>query len=152
MDKPEHIKSFYDLFTDLSNGYDDIYKYLSNKSKSSSFHTEIYELEKRKSKLILESRKGGDNWEDILNKTSDNNFLVGWVGFLLDFSKNEDKEDFDKFTKYTNLTIEIIYKIIKEDGFLNLFQRTLLIFEDYGFYYTNYYYGNIPQTNIYRDR
>ena len=152
LDKPEHIKSFYDLFTDLSNGYDDIYKYLSNKSKSSSFHTEIYELEKRKSKLILESRKGGDNWEDILNKTSDNNFLVGWVGFLLDFSKNEDKEDFDKFTKYTNLTIEIIYKIIKEDGFLNLFQRTLLIFEDYGFYYTNYYYGNIPQTNIYRDR
>ncbi|KLI41530.1 hypothetical protein SZ52_08080 [Brachyspira hyodysenteriae] len=152
LDKPELIKSFYDLFADLSNGYDDIYKYLDSKSKSSSFHTEIYELERRKSKLILESRDGGNNWEDILNKTSDNNFLVGWIGFLLDFSKNGDKEDFNKFIKYTNLTIEIIDKIIKENGFLNLFQRALLIFEDYGFYYTNYYYGNIPQTNIYRDR
>ncbi|MEI0526112.1 DUF262 domain-containing protein [Brachyspira murdochii] len=152
LDKPEHIKSFYDLFADLSNGYNDIYKYLSCKSKLSSFHTEIYELEIKKSKLILESRYGGDNWEDILNKTSDNNFLVGWVGFLLDFSKKNKKEDFDKFTKYTNLTIEIIDKIIKKDGFLNLFQRALLVFADYGFNSTNYYYGNIPQINVYRDR
>lgn len=151
LDKPEHIKSFYDLFADLSNGYDDIYKYLSAKPKSSSFHTEIYELERRKSKLILESREGGDNWEDILNKTSDNNFLVGWVGFLLDFSKKKEKEDFDKFTKYTNLTIEIIDKIAG-NSFLNLFQRALLIFEDYGFYSTNYYYGNVPQISVYRDR
>lgn len=89
MDKPEHIKSFYDLFDDLSNGYNNIYKYLSSKSNSSSFHTEIYELEKRKSKLILESRNGGNNWENILNKTSDNYFLVGWIGFLLDFSKKK---------------------------------------------------------------
>ncbi|ADG71442.1 DUF262 domain-containing protein [Brachyspira murdochii] len=154
LDKPEHIKSFYDLFADLSNGYSDIYKYLSCKSKLSSFHTEIYELEIKKAKLILESRYGGDNWEDILNKTSDNNFLVGWVGFLLDFSKKNNKEDFDKFTKYTNLTIEIIDRIIKQDGFLNLFQRALLIFGDYGFYSRNYYYyyGNIPQVSVYRDR
>ncbi|WP_300716173.1 hypothetical protein, partial [uncultured Brachyspira sp.] len=154
LDKPEHIKSFYDLFADLSNGHDDIYNYLSSKSKPSSFHTEIYELEIRKSKLILESRNGGDNWEDILNKTSDNSFLVGWIGFLLDFSKknNNNNKDFDKFIKYANLTIEIIDKIIKEDGFLNLFQRALLIFKDYGFYSTNYYYGNVPQVSVYRDR
>lgn len=152
LDKPEHIESFYDLFADLSNGYDDIYKYLSNKSKSSSFHTEIYELEKRKSKLILESRSGGNNWEEILNKTSDNNILVGWIGFLLDFSVKNNIEDFDTFKNYTNITIEIIDKIIKKEGFLRLFQRALLIFGDYGFYSTNYYYGNIPQISVYRDR
>ncbi|WP_157142626.1 DUF262 domain-containing protein [Brachyspira pilosicoli] len=154
LDKPEHIRSFYDLFSDLSEGYNGIYEYLANKSKLSDFHKEIYELEKRKSKLILESRSGGDNWEDILNKTSDNDFFVGWVGFLLDFSKNKDKEDFDKFTQYTNLIIEIIDKIIKQDGFFNLFQRALLIFADYGFYSRNYYYyyGNIPQISVYRDR
>ena len=150
MDEDEHVKGFFELFNRLSDGYDNIYKYLSEDKKGTKFHTEIYKLEKRKSKLILKNRENKDSkekWEEILNKTSDNDFLVGWVNFLLDFSN----DNFNKFKEYTELTINIIGKL-NNDKFLNLFQRALLTFGDYGFYSTNYFYGNKPQINIFRDR
>lgn len=150
LDKNEHVKGFFELFNRLSNGYDNIYKYLSEDKKGTKFHTEIYKLEKRKSKLILKNRENKDSkekWEEILNKTSDNDFLVGWVNFLLDFSN----DNFNEFKEYTELTISIV-KELNNDKFLNLFQRALLTFGDYGFYSTNYFYGNKPQINIFRDR
>lgn len=150
LDKNEHVKGFFELFNRLSDGYDNIYKYLSEDKKGTKFHTEIYKLEKRKAKLILKNRENKDSkekWEEILNKTSDNDFLVGWVNFLLDFSN----DNFNEFKEYTELTISIV-KELNNDKFLNLFQRALLTFGDYGFYSTNYYYGNKPQINIFRDR
>lgn len=156
LDKNEHVKGFFELFNKLSEGYNeynDIYKYLSEDNKKApNFHTEFYKLEKEKAKLIIKSRenknsKNKENWEEILNQTSDNDFLVGWVDFLLDFSN----KNFDKFKKYAELTIDITDKLINEQ-FLNLFQRALLTFGDYGFDATNYFYGNIPQKNIFRDR
>lgn len=150
LDKNEHVKGFFELFNRLSDGYDNIYKYLSEDKKGTKFHTEIYKLEKRKSKLILKNRENKDSkekWEEILNKTSDNDFLVGWVDFLLDFSN----DNFNEFKEYTELTISIV-KELNNDKFLNLFQRALLTFGDYGFYSTNYFYGNKPQINIFRDR
>ena len=150
VDEYFHIKKFFDLFNKLSDGYNDIYEYLSKDKKGSEFHTEIYKLEKRKAKLILKNRENKDSkekWEEILNKTSDNDFLVGWVNFLLDFSN----DNFNEFKEYAELTIDIIGKL-NNDEFLNLFQRALLTFGDYGFYSTNYYYGNKPQINIFRDR
>ena len=150
LDKNEHVKGFFELFNRLSDGYDNIYKYLSGDKKGTKFHTEIYKLEKRKAKLILKNRENKDSkekWEEILNKTSDNDFLVGWVNFLLDFSN----DNFNEFKEYTELTISIV-KELNNDKFLNLFQRALLTFGDYGFYSTNYFYGNKPQINIFRDR
>lgn len=150
LDKNEHVKGFFELFNRLSDGYDNIYKYLSEDKKGTKFHTEIYKLEKRKAELILKNRENKDSkesWEELLNKTSDNNFLVGWVDFLLDFSN----DNFNEFKEYTELTISIV-KELNNDKFLNLFQRALLTFGDYGFYSTNYYYGNKPQINIFRDR
>ena len=150
LDKNEHVKGFFELFNRLSDGYDNIYKYLSENKKGTKFHTEIYKLEKRKAELILKNRENKDSkekWEEILNKTSDNDFLVGWVNFLLDFSN----DNFNKFKEYAELTIDIIGKL-NNDEFLNLFQRALLTFGDYGFYSTNYYYGNKLQINIFRDR
>ena len=150
LDKNEHVKGFFELFNRLSDGYDNIYKYLSEDKKGTKFHTEIYKLEKRKAKLILKNRDNKDSkekWEEILNKTSDNDFLVGWVNFLLDFSN----DNFNEFKEYTELTISIVEKL-NNDKFLNLFQRALLTFGDYGFYSTNYFYGNKPQINIFRDR
>lgn len=150
LDKNEHVKGFFELFNRLSDGYDNIYKYLSENKKGTKFHTEIYKLEKRKAELILKNRENKDSkesWEELLNKTSDNNFLVGWVDFLLDFSN----DNFNEFKEYTELTISIV-KELNNDKFLNLFQRALLTFGDYGFYSTNYYYGNKPQINIFRDR
>ena len=67
----------------------------------------LYKLEQRKAKLILDGRESGNDWESILNKTSDDNFLVGWVDFLLDFSN----DNFEYFNKYLSLTMEIIEKI-----------------------------------------
>ncbi len=58
---------------------------------------------------------------------------------------------FNEFKEYAELAIDIIGKL-NYDEFLNLFQRALLTFGDYGFYSTNYYYGNKPQINIFRDR
>lgn len=148
LDKNEHVKNFFELFNKLSNGYDNIYNYLSNDKKGSNFHSEIYKLEKRKSKLILKNRENiKENWEEILNKTSDNNFLVGWVDFLFDFSN----DNFNKFNEYVELTVNITDKL-NDNKFLNLFQRALLTFGDYSFYATNYYYGNAPQINNFRDR
>lgn len=150
LDKNEHIKGFFELFNKLSNGYNNIYKYLSEDNKGAKFHTEIYKLEKRKAKLILKNRENKDSkekWEEILNITSDNDFLAGWVNFLLDFSN----DNFNKFKEYSELTIDIIDKL-NDYEFLNLFQRALLTFGDYGFEATNYFYGNKPQINTFRDR
>lgn len=154
-DKNDQVKNFFELSNNrLSEGYNDIYKYLSEDNKKApNFHTEIYKLEKQKAELIVKSRENKnskdnkENWEEILNNTSDNDFLVGWVDFLLYFSDN----NFDKFKKYAELTIYITNKL-KDTEFLNLFQRALLTFGDYGFVSTNYFYGNIPQKNIFRDR
>lgn len=149
----KEVKNFFELSNNrLSEGYNDIYKYLSEDNKKAlNFHTEFYKLEKEKAKLIIKSRenknsKNKENWEEILNKTSDNDFLVGWVNFLLDFSN----KNFDKFKKYAELTIDITDKL-NDTEFLNLFQRALLTFGDYGFHgfkTANYFYGNIPQINI----
>lgn len=154
LDKNEHIKGFFELFNKLSEGYNDIYKYLSeDNNKAPNFQTEMYKLEKTKAELIIKSREtknykdNKENWEEILNKTSDNNFLVGWVDFLLDFSNKK----FEKFKEYAELTIDITVKL-NDNQFLNLFQRALLTFGDYGFKATNYFYGNKPQINIFRDR
>lgn len=154
LDKNEHVKGFFELFNKLSEGYNDIYKYLSEDNKTApNFHTEMYKLEKQKAELIVKSREtknskdNKENWEEILNKTSDNDFLVGWVDFLFDFSQ----KNFDKFKKYAELTINITDKL-NNNEFLKLFQRALLRFGDYGFEATNYFYGNKPQKNIFRDR
>ena len=147
IDKPSYIKNFFDLFESISDGYKNIYEYLINDQKMITFHKEMYKLEQRKAKLILDGRKSGDDWESVLNKTSDGNFLVGWIDFLLDFSN----DNFEYFNKYLSLTIEIIDKI-NDLNFLNLFQSALLVFKDYGFSMTHLYYGNIPKINIFRDR
>lgn len=147
IDKASSIKNFFDLFESISDGYKNIYEYLINDQKVITFHKEMYKLEQRKAKLILDGRESGNDWESILNKTSDDNFLVGWVDFLLDFSN----DNFEYFNKYLSLTMEIIEKI-NSLNFLNLFQSALLVFKDYGFSMTHLYYGNIPKINIFRDR
>lgn len=162
----EHISSFFKLFKHLSQGYNNIYQFLRDNS-TYSFHSNIYGLEVRKAELILNSRNGGENWEDILNKTSDHKILKGWVDFLLDFSddnfiyekynegsKNFKKPNLKKFIEYALLTIQILDKIDKNKNLkenLTLFQRAFLCIGDFSFYTTNWFYGNSP-TDIFRDR
>ncbi len=186
LDMPnEHIIAFFNLLKTLSKGYKNIYEFLAQ-NPTHSFHSNIYALEVRKAKLILQSRKGGDKWEKILNATSNHNILRGWVDYLLDFSDEKFKyqswwdyvrfnkileesgeenildynnpksnPNFEKFSKYANLTMQIFDEIQKDkeqnNDFLPLFQRAFLSIGNFGFLYTNYFYGNYCG-EIYRDR
>lgn len=164
LDKPEeHIPQFFKLFKHLSQGHSNVYQFLADKPIY-SFHSNIYALEVRKANLILASRKGGENWEDILNKTSDHKILKGWVDFLLDFSdenfvyeqynkdnkKALDKPNLKNFTEYADLTMRILDKEFLNKN-LTLFQRAFLCIGDFSFYATNWFYGNSP-TDIFRDK
>lgn len=171
-DNISFVNVFFDRFKELAKGSDDIYRFLCENKFDDT--TNMLDLEIKKARLIIDFRDGRieDNWEEIFNQTSDDEVLVGRVDFLLDFSdekfKYESYEDweleidelpkskyqnpnFKKFDKYAKLTMQILDK----ESFLNtnlaLFQRAFLSVGNYGFLYTNYFYGNVP-TNIYRDR
>ncbi len=156
LDNPdEHISAFFNLFKTLSKGYKNIYEFLTQ-NHTHSFHSNMYALESRKAKLILQSRNGGDKWEEILNKTSNHHILMGWVDYLLDFSCGDlcENPSFDKFYKYAELTMNILDEIQnnkEKNDFLPLFQRAFLSIGDYGFWATNYFYGNYCG-EIFRDR
>lgn len=173
LDSESYIKSFYNLFEYLSKGSKNIYEYLVEHPYYETF-SNMYNLEVKKARLILESRNGGKNWEEIINKTSDHNILIGWCDFLLDFCDDkfelnsyensnfyEKKQSFyiskyknpnlEKFTDYANLTMQILDKKFLNSDNLPIFQRALMGVGNYGFYAKNYFYGNYPNEN-YRDR
>ncbi|MWV62634.1 DUF262 domain-containing protein [Helicobacter saguini] len=167
-DANSHIPKFVELFKQLSKE-NDVYKFLSE-NPTYAFHKNIYELESRKAKLILKSRENNDKYEEILNKTSDNPYLIGWIDFLLDFSdfefeykkynskKNKEKYEnpnLEKFTQYANLTMQIIDFCKEKENDknnLSLFHRSFLSIGNYGFYATNFFYGNNFSSTIFRDR
>ena len=186
LDNPSDVASFVVLFGFLAQtGKGSVYEIMRNLERpidnpSNPFHKNVYPLEVRKAKLIVESRQGGKPWEGVLSETSKNPFLIGWVDFLLDFSdesfegyKDEQEEygnpDFDRFKRYAALTMGIL-----SDEFLGkggkqgeesekdeedkkkrlnlvLFQRAWLSIEDYGFCSTHWFYGN-RQKGVYRNR
>ena len=173
LDSPDNIKSFYQLFKHLSQGHSNIYQFLVD-NPTHSFHSNIYHLEVRKAKLILASRQGGENWEEILNQTSEHKVLKGWVDFLLDFSDEEfvyksysnnknyrqgqygftslyESPNLEKFKQYTTTTMQILDKEQFLSDNLTFFQRAFLCIGDFSFYSTNWFYGNSP-TDIFRDR
>lgn len=162
LDNPEDHIPFFKLFKHLSQEYENIYQFLID-NPTYEFHKNIYTLEVKKAKLILDSREGGENWEKILNKTSEHKILKGWVDFLLDFS--DEKFDFKsyekqselkqpnlhKFQQYADITMQILDKEGFLDKNLTLFQRAFLCIGHFGFYNRNYFYGNSPYDNF-RDR
>lgn len=173
LDSLDNIKSFYQLFKHLSQGHQNIYQFLVD-NPTHSFHSNIYHLEVRKSKLILDSREGGENWEAILNETSEHKILKGWVDFLLDFSdekfvyesysnnKNYRKGQYgftslykspnlEKFKQYSTATMQTLDKEQFLNDNLTLFQRAFLCIGNFSFYSTNWFYGNSP-ADIFRDR
>ncbi|WP_289188994.1 DUF262 domain-containing protein, partial [Helicobacter japonicus] len=174
LDKPEeHIPQFFRLFKHLSQGHQNIYQFLVD-NPTHSFHSNIYHLEVRKAKLILASREGGENWEEILNQTSEHKVLKGWVDFLLDFSDEEfvyksysnnknyrkgqygftslyESPNLEKFKLYATTTMQILDKEQFLSNNLTFFQRAFLCIGDFSFYSTNWFYGNSP-ADIFRDR
>ena len=165
----EDVIQLFELFRNISKGSDDVYRFLITHPES-DIHSQIYALEVRKARLIL----GSKEWESILNKLSDNPILVGRVDFLLDFSDeyyvyksyasstfyDGKKDEKNVKSKYCNPNIEIFNQyaelllLFLNKNFLEhhliLFQRAFLVFGNYGFYATNYFYGNVPH-KMYRD-
>ena len=174
-DNINFVNVFFDRFKELAKGSDDIYRFLCESEIDST--NDMLDLEIKKARLIIDFRDGRieDNWEEIFNQTSDDEVLVGRVDFLLDFSDEKFKYEsyennpfysetrygfkskyqnpnFKEFYKYAKLTMRILDK----ERFLNtnlaLFQRAFLSVGDYGFWATNYFYGNVPKGIYYRDR
>lgn len=174
LDRAIDVPMFFRIFKELAKGSDDIYRFLCDyKPQTPSI---MLDLEIKKARLIIDFRDGRieDNWEEILDRTSDDEVLVGRVDFLLDFSDEKFKYEsyennpfyseteysskskyqnpnFQRFCKYANLTMQILDKERFLNANLALFQRAFLSVGNYGFYATNYFYGNVP-VDIYRDR
>lgn len=109
------------LIKEISEGCIDIYKYLTQNDIQSKFAGEQIKEEKLKAELIVENNL----WKEFIFKAENDNFLKGEINFLLEFSKDNEQYNFDKF------------KIISEN-FLELFQnrddllrRALMTKEDY---------------------
>ena len=179
LDNSSDVASFVGLFGFLAQtGKGSVYEIMRDverpiDSPSNPFHKNVYPLEVRKAKLIVESRQGGKPWEGVLSETSKNPFLIGWVDFLLDFSdesfegyKDKQEEygnpDFDRFKRYVALTMGILSDEFlgkeseeeedkKKKKNLTLFQRAWLSIGDYGFCSTHWFYGN-RQKGVYRNR
>lgn len=141
LDNPdEHISAFFNLFKTLSKGCKNIYEFLAQ-NPTYSFHSNMYALESRKAKLILQSRNGGDKWEEILNKTSNHRILRGWVDYLLDFSDEKFKYkswdsyvSYDEYDEYCDEEYACSYNNPKENPNFNKFFRyaslTMQIFDE----------------------
>lgn len=133
--------------------YNDFYQYIAHQeSKDKIMGCEIL-----KAKLILESRNGGDAWEDTLKRFSDDPFYIGWVDFIINYSYIDGRYNYTQFDKYAKLCLKLSQYIFCNDDKINfrmlqLFLRAMMSIGDYGFYSTNWFYGNIIRLNIFRDR
>lgn len=168
LDKPHHLVSFFELFRFLSGcvEHDSVYDFMASVPYKSKFHTEIYGLEACKAELILRGRydpDGKNNWEGVLDRTSNHPLLLGRIDHLLNFSspsfkdhepyKNKEYSSFDleRFQQYVRLSMQILdASFLKEN--LALLQRAWFSVGDYGLYSTNWFYGNCPSAVGFRDR
>ncbi|WP_104683392.1 DUF262 domain-containing protein [Helicobacter felis] len=144
------LEGFFGLFQAIAKGVackEGFYAFLAN-TKKQTFHG-LFGLEQRKAQLICSDGA----WENILDRTSNHAYLVGYVGFLLEFSKIDGQENLQKFTDYATLTMEILDKFFINDAYpLSLFQRALLCFGDYSITSTNQFFGNRYGTGMFRHR
>ncbi|WP_104687243.1 GmrSD restriction endonuclease domain-containing protein [Helicobacter felis] len=144
------LRGFAGLFQAIAKGVthkEGFHAFLAEAPKH-NFYT-LFGLEQRKAQLICNNGA----WENILDCTSNHPYLVGYVGFLLEFSKIEGRENLQKFTDYVMLTMEILDKFFINDAYpLSLFQRALLCFGDYSITSTNQFFGNRYGTGMFRHR
>ncbi|WP_104707365.1 DUF262 domain-containing protein [Helicobacter ailurogastricus] len=150
LDNNADLCGFFGLFQAIAKGVahsEGFYTFLAN-TKKQTFHG-LFGLEQRKAQLICSDGA----WEDILDKTSGHAYLVGYVGFLLEFSKIDGQENLQKFTDYAMLTMEILDKFFISGAYpLSLFQRVLLCFGDYSIKSTNQFFGNRSNMGMFRYR
>jgi hypothetical protein len=112
---------------DLSSNIDDLYEYLSRpEAKMESFLQKQSEEEKIKATLILQDK----NWETEIYDIEKHNYFAGQIGFILEFSKIDEKYDLELFKNYSAMLRKLFSNEFKDNKNC-LFQRALLTFGDY---------------------
>jgi hypothetical protein len=133
------------LISELSEGCEDIYLYLSTKERfSSQFAKEQVDEEKIKAKLIAKDIRN----KQIVFDAEDNDLLMGRINFVLDctdFDSNVDNFNSDLFDKVQ----KVINKYFKrETNVTNDLRRALLTievggqYEYYNYWWSYWYAGN----------
>ena len=121
---PETFDGVINLIKELSEGCDDIYRFLSTKSIKSTFAKEQVEEEKLKAKLIIQDNA----YKDVLFSTEDTNFCQGRIDFALyciDYDKTQDNFKSEELAKIQNVIKEYL-----EDEITNDFRRGMLTISD----------------------
>jgi len=136
---PQTFDGVVNLISELSEGCENIYHYLSTKEKfSSQFAKEQVDEEKIKAKLIAKNI----NNKQIIFDAEDNELLMGRINFVLyctNFDSNIDNFNSDLFDKVQGI-INKHFK--KETNITNDLRRALLTIEVDGKYeYYNYWWS-----------
>jgi len=107
----------------LSQNISNIYTYVSSSSDTIKYFSKLQrEEESLKAKLILDD----EDWQNLLVKIERHSYFDGQVGFILQYSKNED-DDYDK-SLFEDYSIKLS-KLFSDEFSENhdfLFQRALL--------------------------
>ncbi len=109
------------LINEISSGCTDIYKFLNESSIKSGFASSQLQEEILKAKLIKQDRI----WANQIFKVEDDSFLKGEIRLLLEFSKNDNIFDYEKFK---DLSDEFILLFTSKDDLLRI---ALLTQDDY---------------------
>ena len=142
---PQTFDGVVNLISELSEGCENIYHYLSTKEKfSSQFAKEQVDEEKIKAKLITKDL----NNKQIIFNAEDNDLLMGRIDFALycaDFDSNIDNFNSDLFDKVQKI-INKHFK--KETSVTNDLRRALLTievneqYEYYNYWWSYWYVGD----------
>lgn len=126
---PEEFYKAIRAIKDLTSNISDIYEYLSSsESKVSGFLQNQFEEEKIKAKLILDDKSNG--WLKAITDIENETYFDGQIGFVLRFSKVNDKYDYQKFIQYSG-KLKRLFSSEFQDNFDCLFQKALLTFGNY---------------------
>ena len=109
------------LIKEISDGCQDIYKYIAENEIKSGFAKNQMNEEKIKANLVQNDK----NWKSLIFKAEDDIFLKGEIKFLLDFSIISDKYNIQKFTSISDKFLLLFES--KDD----LLRKALLTQDDY---------------------
>lgn len=109
----------------LSQNIKDIYNFIANtQNKIDFFDKEQRKEESIKADLILNN--SNNNWKDEIIKAENHWYLNGQIGFLLEYSKQNNFHNIDKFKKYRDIFIAL-WDFAKDnrDNQIKLYQALL---------------------------
>jgi len=120
---PVNYKDAIRSINELSKNISDIYTFVSSSSDTIKYFSKLQrEEESLKAKLILDD----EDWQNLLVKIERHSYFDGQVGFILQYSKNEE-DDYDK-SMFEDYSIKLS-KLFSDEFSENhdfLFQRALL--------------------------